>query len=112
MQRIDESKRCHIIKIDGYFILQRKPVHSEIETLLKAYKSQQSKLHAALRLHPADFLHVRLEFFLAKFKTYLGLARVSEFSVTKEQWLEWHEVEMGQMLNELIEHIKQAEHSI
>ena len=46
---------------------------------------------------------------LAKLKTYLGLARISEFSISKEQWLEWYEIELKQTLGELIFQIQQVE---
>ena len=75
-------------------------------------RKQRKKLFSELRCHPADFIAIRLEFTLAKLKTYLGLARVSEFSITKEQWLEWHEHETRQILNELMHLIKQAEQTI
>jgi hypothetical protein len=67
------------------------------------------KSYAELRLHPVDFLYIRIEFILAKLKTYFGLARISEFSITKEQWLEWHKIELRQTLNELVHNIKQTE---
>jgi DNA-binding winged helix-turn-helix (wHTH) protein len=105
---LELSKRCSITKTDNGFILQRKPVHSDIEHLIEDYENQKKKLYLELRLHQFDFVYIRLEFILAKLKTYLGLARVSEFSITKEQWLEWHETELRQTLNELIHQIKQS----
>jgi hypothetical protein len=100
------SKRCNITKADDGFILQRKPAHRELDHLLDHYNKQKKKLYAELRLYPVDLVYIRLEFILAKLKTYLGLARVSEFSITKEQWIEWHEIELRQKLNELIHNIK------
>lgn len=102
------SKKCSIVKsVDG-FILQRKPVHQEIEQLLNQYEQQKLKLFAELRLHSSDFIAIRLEFTLAKLKTYLGLVRISEFSITKDQWLEWHEYEVGQVLGELVSIVGQV----
>lgn len=101
------SKKCHITKGEDGFHLHRKPVHTELENLLAQYEEQNKRLHAELRLHPADFKHIRLECTLTRLKTYLGLARVSEFSITKEQWLEWHAVESNQLLADLIHQLKQ-----
>jgi DNA-binding winged helix-turn-helix (wHTH) protein len=106
------SNKCSITKADAGFILNRKPVHIELEHLLRQYEKQKKKLYTELRLHPADFIHIRLEFILSKLKTYLGLARISEFSITKEQWLEWHELEVKQILSELTHLIKQVERAI
>ncbi len=111
-ESIELSKKCSIIKTDDGFILQRKPVHTSLEHLLENYEKQKKKMYAELRLHPADFIYIRLEFILAKLQTYLGLARISEFSITKDQWLEWHETEIKQTLGELTYQVKQAEQVI
>jgi len=111
-ESIELSKKCSITKADDGFVLQRKPVHTNLEHLLENYEKQKKKIYAELRLHATDFTYIRLEFLLAKLKTYLGLARISEFSITKDQWLEWHETEIKQTLGELIYQIKQAEQSI
>lgn len=108
-ESIELSRKCPIIKADDSFVLQRKPVHINLEHLLQNYEKQKNEIYTELRLHPADFTYIRLEFLLAKLKTYLGLARISEFSITKEKWLEWHETEIKQILGELIYQIKQAE---
>ncbi|HCU07094.1 MAG TPA: hypothetical protein DIC42_05920 [Holosporales bacterium] len=111
-ESIELSKKCSITKADDSFILQRKPVHANLEHLLENFEKQKKKIYTELRLHPADFTYIRLEFILAKLKTYLGLARISEFSITKDQWLEWHETEIKQTLGELICQIKQTEQVI
>ena len=111
-ESIELSKKCSITKSDDGFVLQRKPVHTNLEHLLENYEKQKKKIYTELRLHPADFIYIRLEFILAKLKTYLGLARISEFSITKDQWLEWHENEIKQALGELIYQVKQAEQAI
>lgn len=108
-ESIELSKKCSITKVDDGFILQRKPVHTNLEHLLENYEKQKKKIYTELRLHPADFTYIRLEFILTKLRTYLGLARISEFLITKDQWLEWHETEIKQTLGELIYQVKQAE---
>ena len=96
-QSLDLSRKCEIIKIDMGFILDRKPVHQELEALMNQYEQQITKLR------PADFVMIRLEFVLAKLRTYLGLTRISEFSISKEQWLDWHEHETQRVLAEIME---------
>ena len=83
--------------------MQSKPVHEEIEVLLNQYNKNKKKLFSEIRAHSSDFIVIRIEFTLAKLKTYLGLARVSDFSVTKEQWIEWHDHESTQILTDLFE---------
>lgn len=111
-ESIELSKKSSITKADDGFVLQRKPVHKNLEHLLENYDKQKKKIYSELRLHSADFTYIHLEFLLAKLKTYLGLARISEFSITKDQWLEWHETEIKQTLGKLIYQIKQAEQAI
>ena len=102
------SKRCNIKKMGNGYVLHRQPAHRELEHLLENYEKQKKKIYTELRLHSADFLYIRLDFLFAKLKTYLGLARISEFSITKDQWLEWHETETKQILADLIFHITQV----
>ena len=109
---IELSTKCSITKIDDGFVLQRKPIHIDLEHLLENYEKQKKKIYTELRLHIADFNYIRLEFLLAKLKTYFGLVRISEFSIAKDQWIQWHEIEMKQTLGELIYQIKQAEQAI
>ena len=103
------SHQCHIIQVNSGFVLQRNPVRLELERLLIGCDKQKKILYSELRLHSADFDCIRLDFVLAKLKTYLGLARISEFSISKEQWLEWYEIELKQTLGELIFQIQQVE---
>lgn len=103
------SGKCSIVKSDEGFVLQRKSVHSEVESLLLQYDKQKKKLEAELKLHKADFISIRMDFIFAKLKTYIGLARISEFSISKEQWLEWHELEARRIVEDLVHQVKRVE---
>ncbi len=103
------SQKCHMIRCDMGYILKRKPVHVKLEKFLEDFEKIKKQLLAEVKLHTEDFILIRIEFVLAKLKTYLGLARVSEFAITKEQWLEWHEHESMHVLEELAFLLKQAE---
>lgn len=108
-ESLDLSRKCSIAKGANGFVLKRQPVHQEIEELLRQYEKQKKRLFLEIRQHAEDFIAIRIEFSLSKLKTYLGLARFSEFSITKEQWLDWHEHEMQNVLDELIHFLKQSE---
>ena len=84
-ESIELSKQCPIIKVDDGFVLQRKSVHTRLENSLDHYEKQKKNIHAELRHHSADLRSIRLELTLAKLKTYLGLVRISELSITKDQ---------------------------
>ena len=82
------SLKCNIIKKDDAFVLERKTVLQNIDSMLKTYEQQSKDLLAALKLHETDFYSIRIEYALAKIKTYIALARISDFPITKELWLE------------------------
>ena len=108
-ESIELSHKCSIMNSESGFVLQRKPVHASLEVLLEQYEKQKNRIHVELRLHKADFITIRLEFIFAKLKTYIGLARMSEFSVTLKQWLDWHKIESMQVIQELVDLIKQSQ---
>lgn len=93
------------MQMSNGFFLRRKVVLIEISKLLEAYEEKIKKLFLELQPHPYDIYYMRLEFLLIKFKTYLGLSRMSEFLITKKQWIEWHETEVSNTLNEVIDFI-------
>jgi len=108
-ESISLSQKCPIMKFDDGFILNRKPVHQALESILQIFDKQNEQLLSEIKLHPQDFLRIRIEYVLAKIKTYIGLARISTFSITKEQWLDWHEHELHAILEELTHLLKQSE---
>jgi hypothetical protein len=103
------SRKCSVVKSDDHFRLQRKLVHAELELMIEGFEVQKKSIFNELKLHPQDFVSIRLEFVFAKLKTYVGLARISEFSITKEQWWDWHEVESQEVLQDLVQWTQLAE---
>lgn len=60
-------------------------------------------------LHEADFTALRIGYLLAKLKTYVGLARISEYPISEAQWLDWFIQESAMLFEELKTHLKLAE---
>jgi len=106
---LDVSNKCQIVKMDGFFFLKRSLVGEAVEEQVLHFCQIKEEILTELKRHQADFLRIRIEFTLAKLKTYVALARVSEFSITKEQWLDWHEHEANHVLQELIELLQKSE---
>lgn len=103
------TEKCRIQQTEEGYVLQRKRVTADIEKMVAAFESQKQRLFQELQLHPADFWQARLELLLAKLKTYLSLARISTYSITREQWLEWHAHETRQLLDDLTSLIQRVE---
>ncbi len=62
-----------------------------------------------IRAHEADFTGLRISYFLAKLKTYVGLARISEYPISEVQWLDWFKQEVWMLFEDLKKLIRFAE---
>ena len=100
------TSKIPVIKYGNLYTLKRSSVNNDLEKIIGVFNEYQKNLLKELKLHPVDMEHIRLELILSKIKTYIGLSRLSEFSVTKEQWIEWHQSESNSLLNDLLELIK------
>lgn len=100
------TSKIPIIKNENLYTLKRSLVSNELEKIVAVFNKCQKNLLKELKLHPVDMEHIRLELILSKIKTYIGLSRLSEFSITKEQWIEWHQSESNRLLSDLLDLIK------
>lgn len=98
---IELSQKCPIVPFEEGYVLNRSPVHKDLETLIPLFDQQVAKIFKILMGHPYDFITIRLELIFSKLKTYIGLTRMSEFSITKHQWIEWHKEEARGILEDL-----------
>ncbi|MDR2781209.1 MAG: hypothetical protein LBB21_01980 [Holosporaceae bacterium] len=60
-------------------------------------------------MHEADFIFLRVQYLLAKLKTYVGFARISEYAISNTQWLDWFRSEIYTLLDDLKKTIKETE---
>jgi hypothetical protein len=102
------SEKSSIVKVDDAFVLKRSDVKIELGKIIKKFVSLNDSMLKRLKLHNEDFLMIRIQFIMAKLKTYIGLARISEFSITKQQWDDWHQHEIRLVLEELMQLLKKA----
>jgi hypothetical protein len=82
------------------YIMDRRPVKEVVASNLEIFDKCISSIVHESQLHNADFKLLRLQYILAKLKTYIGLARISEYSISQNQWLEWFKTEIYQTLEE------------
>jgi hypothetical protein len=62
-----------------------------------------------IRMHEADFIFLRVQYLLAKLKTYIGLARISAYAISEAQWMDWFKSEIYTLFDDLKKMIKEAE---
>jgi DNA-binding winged helix-turn-helix (wHTH) protein len=98
---VEATIKCEVISHDDWYVMDRDPTKGLIASNLDIFdKCATSIIHEA-QLHNADFNLLRLQYIFAKLKTYIGLARISEYSISKNQWLEWFKTEIYQTFAEL-----------
>lgn len=100
------SRTCTITKSHQGYVLDTRHAAQRIDDLLTHFEKVVDTTPTMLQLHPHDFSKIRLDQSFATLKTYIGLARISAFSITKEKWLEWHEIEVNEIINRIIEQLK------
>lgn len=98
-----------IMKRDDFYILDRKPLYQRLEKSIVTFNDLRDQLIKALRTHPANFLTIRIQNQVALLGTYIGLARMCDFSITREQWQDWHKEEVRRVFADLQSWVKQAE---
>lgn len=90
------------------FCINRFHCLNEIERLVVSFNRAAEVLKKELPLHEADFNRLRIELLLAKLRTYIGLARISDFFISESQWNEWFRAELDLHLHELKSWLKEV----
>ncbi|MBN8827741.1 MAG: winged helix-turn-helix domain-containing protein [Sphingobacteriia bacterium] len=98
---INLTSKAKIIKHDNRFILNRIPFHDDLTSLTESFNKSEVKILKELKSHFTDFHYIRIQFILAKLRTYISLCRISEFAITKDEWLDWHKNEVQIIFQEL-----------
>jgi hypothetical protein len=57
------------------------------------------------------FVFLRIQYLLAKLKTYVGFARISAYAISQAQWLDWFKSEIYTLLDDLKNTIKESENA-
>lgn len=98
-----------VIKHVVGYVINRDPVpHILIEKIV-AFNECEKTILKEIRAHEADFTGLRISYFLAKLKTYVGLARISEYPISQVQWLDWFKQEVWMLFEDLKKLIRFAE---
>jgi len=100
---------CKVIKHDQGYVINRDPVLHIIIERITAFNECEKTILKEIRSHEADFTGLRISYLLAKLKTYVGLARISEYPISEAQWIDWFQQEVWLLFEELKKLIRFAE---
>jgi DNA-binding winged helix-turn-helix (wHTH) protein len=82
-----------------------------LEEKISIFNECEKTILQQIRMHEADFIFLRAQYLLAKLKTYVGLARISAYAISKTQWLDWFKSEIYTLFDDLKKTIKEAENA-
>lgn len=98
-----------IIKHAPGYVINGDPVRHILIEKIAAFNECEKIILKEIRVHEADFTGLRINYLLAKLKTYVGLGRISEYPLSQIQWLDWFEQEVWMLFEDLKKFIKFTE---
>jgi len=98
-----------IIKHELGFIMNRDNLSEILADKMSSFNLAEKIILPEINLHEAEFIYIRIQYLLAKLRTYIGLSRISEYPITEAQWLDWFTQEVWLLFDELQRIIKLAE---
>lgn len=97
-----------IVPNSSGFISERNLCSQVIAENITIFNKEIAVIMREIRLHEAEFIYIRLEYLLANLRTYVGLARVSEYPISEVQWLDWFSQEVWLLFDSLEKLLKEA----
>ncbi len=98
---IELASSLDVIKNSFGYVLKRELVNDHIVEFIAIYNKNETIILDEIRMHEADFMHLRIGYMLSKLKTYVGLARISEYPISQVQWNDWFTQEVWILFEEL-----------
>lgn len=108
-QSIEVTSQASVIRQSWGWVIDRDPFISFLSHAIPLFTQCQDTIFKELRLHNEDFLALRIQYLLAKLKTYIGLARISQYPISETQWYDWFEIEVDKLFQDVRKVIKLAE---
>jgi hypothetical protein len=106
---IDMTAKSKVIKQSQGYVINRNFVKDLLVEKIVVFNQCEKVLLKEIRLHEADFTALRITYLLAKLKTYVGLARISEYPISELQWLDWFKQEVWMLFDDIKSLIRSAE---
>jgi hypothetical protein len=108
---IDLVSKNKVIRHPQGYVIDRNPIRATLVDKISIFNDCSTIIISELCTHEADFTGLRLQYFFAKLKTYIGIARISEYPISEAQWLDWFEQEVWMLFDNLQKLIKIAENN-
>jgi hypothetical protein len=108
-EAIHRTADSNIIRIPQGFVIDRTLWLDILVEKINGFNKLSDDILREIRTHEADFFGIRIQYLLSKLRTYIGLARISEYPITKVQWLDWFEQEVWAIFDDLQKTIKSVE---
>ncbi|MEY4464063.1 MAG: hypothetical protein RLZZ81_1034 [Pseudomonadota bacterium] len=106
---IDMTTQCKIIYSPQGYIMNCDPVRKVIVEKLSIFNECEQIILKEIRTHEAEFISLRIAYLFAKLKTFIGLARISEYPISETQWLDWFTQEVWLFFDQLKKLIRYTE---
>lgn len=106
---VELTEKGKIIKQSQGYVIDRQTIRDVLSQKIEGFNALEKILLQELRLHEADFMRLRIEYSLSKLKTYIGLARISEYPISQTQWIDWFQQEVWFLFEELKKLVKHSE---
>ena len=106
---IDMTSQNQVVKHAQGYVINRDPIRPILVEKISTFNDCEKIILREIRTHEADFTGLRIAYFLAKLKTYVGLARISEYPISEAQWLDWFTQEVWMLFEALKKLIRCAE---
>jgi|GEM_PF-2970199 len=106
---IDLTSESEITRHAQGYIINRNPVLSVLVEKIAVFNGCEQTILEQICAHEADFIYIRMLHLLAKLRTYIGLARISEYPISEAQWLDWFKQEIWPLFDDLKKLVKLAE---
>ncbi len=95
-------------KSQGY-VINRESIKAILVEKITIFNNCEQIIIEQICAHEADFIAIRVQYLLAKLRTYIGLTRISEYPISEAQWLDWFKQEIWLVFDDLNKILKLAE---
>lgn len=106
---ITMTSENQVIKHPCGYVINRDLIRNILVEKISVFNECEKTILKEIRAHEADFTSLRISYLLAKLKTYVGLARISEYPISEAQWLDWFKQEVWMIFEDLKKLIRVVE---
>lgn len=103
------TSKHKVIRHPQGYVIDRDPIRSVLVEKIRLFNQSSDAILNEIRVHEADFTGIRVEYLLAKLRTYVGMTRISEYPISEVQWIDWFTQEVWMLFDDLQKLIKLAE---